>query len=84
MSDTPWTTAVSVVIPVRNEADHLPRCLTALARQTYPLARLTVLVVDGESSDGSAAIARAHAGPLTLSVLPNPARMTPAGLNVGV
>lgn len=76
---------VSVVLPVRDEAPFLPRCLEALAHQTYPRERFEVIVADGGSRDGSAAIAEAYAARgLPLRVLPNPAGTTPAGLNVGV
>lgn len=48
---------VSVVIPSRNRADMLVRCLEALARQTYP--RLEVIVIDDASTDDTqAALAR--------------------------
>jgi glycosyltransferase involved in cell wall biosynthesis len=53
--DTPPT--ISVVIPVRDDADGLRRCLRALAAQT--LAPLEIVVVDNGSSDDSAAVARA-------------------------
>jgi hopene-associated glycosyltransferase HpnB len=48
--------AVTVVIPARNEADMLPGCLPSLLSQDYP-GRLKVIVVDDDSSDGTAAIA---------------------------
>lgn len=46
---------VSVVIPVKDDAEHLRQCLTALARQT----RLPdeIIVVDNNSTDSSAAVA---------------------------
>jgi glycosyltransferase involved in cell wall biosynthesis len=76
---------VSVVLPVRDEAPHLPRCLAALAAQSYPRDRFEVIVADGGSTDGSAAIAQRYAAQgLPVRVLPNPAGSTPAGLNVGV
>lgn len=46
---------VSVVIPVRDDADLLRRCLEALERQSVPPAE--VIVVDNASSDSSAAVA---------------------------
>jgi hopene-associated glycosyltransferase HpnB len=48
--------AVTVVIPARNEADMLPGCLPSLLTQDYS-GRLRVIVVDDDSSDGTAAIA---------------------------
>ncbi|HEX7081671.1 MAG TPA: glycosyltransferase [Gammaproteobacteria bacterium] len=49
---------VTVLIPARNEAAVIERTLTALTRQG---PRLEVVVVDDESSDGTAAIARRFA-----------------------
>lgn len=76
---------VSVILAVRNEAAHLPRCLMALARQTYPSERLELLIVDGGSTDSSVAIARAFTRNwATASLLDNAARLTPAGFNTGI
>ena len=49
---------VSVVIPARNEEKNLPRCLAALARQTY--GDFELIVVDSASSDGTGRVARDH------------------------
>ncbi len=48
--------AVTAVIPARNEADMLPGCLPSLLCQDYA-GPLTVIVVDDDSSDGTAKIA---------------------------
>lgn len=40
------TPFVSVVIPVFDHAHQLPRCLTALAEQTYPRDRYEIVLVD--------------------------------------
>ncbi|HKD87765.1 MAG TPA: glycosyltransferase, partial [Streptosporangiaceae bacterium] len=48
--------AVTVVIPARNEADMLPGCLPSLLTQDYS-GRLRVIVVDDDSSDGTAKVA---------------------------
>lgn len=51
---------VSVVIPARNEAKTLDRCLTALQQQTYPDHLYEIIVVDDESSDDTRQIALQH------------------------
>lgn len=48
---------VSVIIPVRNDAERLQLCLAALAEQTYPRERYEVIVVDN-GDDGSLAALR--------------------------
>lgn len=58
---TPTTRAtdalsISVVIPVRDDAQYLERCLRALADQT--VKPVEVIVVDNGSSDGSGDVAR--------------------------
>jgi hopene-associated glycosyltransferase HpnB len=50
--------AVAVVIPARNEADMLPGCLPSLLSQDYS-GQLKVIVVDDDSSDGTAKVAAA-------------------------
>ncbi|MBI3984073.1 glycosyltransferase family 2 protein [Candidatus Microgenomates bacterium] len=47
---------ISIVIPVRNEAAYLPRCLAAIKRQSQSVAE--VIVVDNASTDDSVAIAK--------------------------
>jgi len=52
--------SLCVVIPARNEEKLLQRCLHALADQSDPVDE--IIVVDNDSSDGTAAAARSHAG----------------------
>lgn len=49
---------VSVVIPVKDDAEFLQECLTALARQTH--APDEIVVVDNGSTDSSAEVALTH------------------------
>jgi cellulose synthase/poly-beta-1,6-N-acetylglucosamine synthase-like glycosyltransferase len=51
---------VSVIIPARNEAATVGRCLRALIQQTYPPDRLEVILVDDHSSDGTLSVADAY------------------------
>lgn len=58
--DVPDDLTVSVLLPVRNEAEVVGRCLRAILAQEG-VARLEVLVLDDSSSDGTGDIARAVA-----------------------
>lgn len=51
-----WPSVVAVV-PARNEADVLPRSLASLAAQKYP-GEFSIVLVDDQSSDGTADVAR--------------------------
>lgn len=67
---------VTVVVPVRDEADRIEGCLRAVEAQEYP-GIIEILVVDGGSTDGTAALASTREG---VRVLPNPAGRQAAGL----
>ncbi len=62
------TVTVSVVIPVKDDAEVLDRCLGLLRRQTVP--PWEVVVVDNASSDASAAVARRHGARVVLEPSP--------------
>jgi len=49
---------ISVIIPVKDRAGELQRCLASLAGLDYPRDRLQVIVVDDGSSDDSPLVAR--------------------------
>jgi cellulose synthase/poly-beta-1,6-N-acetylglucosamine synthase-like glycosyltransferase len=50
------TIRVTVIIPARNEEQHIINCLTSLQEQTYPSTLFEVIVVDDHSSDKTAAL----------------------------
>ena len=71
----------TVVIPARNEEDFIGPCLDSVLEQDY--RNLEVLVVDGMSSDGTAArVADYAARDPRVRLLRNPLRIVPTGLNV--
>src|SRR5271156_2281449 len=72
-ADTPPSPApaVSVVIPARNEAHNIGRCLKSVLATTYP--NVEVIVVDDHSTDGTGDIAaRIASTDARLRVLNNP------------
>ncbi|MCE5268540.1 MAG: glycosyltransferase family 2 protein [Planctomycetaceae bacterium] len=76
---------ISVIMPVRNEAARIERTLCGLIDQDYERGRWEILVVDGESSDGTAAIAeRIAVQHPVIRVLANPRRLSSAARNIGV
>jgi succinoglycan biosynthesis protein ExoA len=77
---------VSVLIPARNEARDIGACLDAVLAQDQPRERLEVVVVDGGSSDDTAAIARQvlSAADVAHQVIDNPVGTTPSNLNAGL
>lgn len=77
---------VSVVVPVRNEAEHLPAVLDQLLAQDYPANRVEILVADGMSDDATPAIIRQYEQQWRGRVrgYANPARRSSAGRNVGL
>ena len=50
--------SVSVIVPVRNEEQHIERCVRQLLEQSYPVDKLEILIVDGMSEDRTSEIVR--------------------------
>lgn len=69
--DDPQLGDVTVLIPARNEAAVIGDTLAALDAQMTDATRtpLRVVLIDDQSDDGTAELARAHAGRVALTVL---------------
>jgi glycosyltransferase involved in cell wall biosynthesis len=77
---------VSVIVPCRNELDHIDTFCSAVLQQVLPANReLEIIVADGASSDGTAEhlAARAAVEP-RLHVVANPRRIVSTGLNLAL
>lgn len=62
----------SIIIPTRNRAAALRRCLQSLTVQTAPAGSFEVIVVDNGSTDETPAVATAFDGELQLRLLHEP------------
>ncbi len=69
----------SVIVPTRNRAALLRRCLQSLSVQTAPADSFEVIVVDNGSADDTAAVAQSFSGALQLHLL----HENEPGLHVG-
>jgi len=76
---------VSVVIPCRNEVDHIASCLSSIFDQDEILGGFEVIVADGMSDDGTQEILNQLTSVHDrLRVVDNPARITSTALNSGI
>lgn len=75
---------VDVVMPIRNEAEHLEAALASVRSQAYPGVMRIFLGV-GPSDDGTESLARTLAsGADDLVVVDNPSGRTPSALNAAI
>ena len=79
------TPIVSVVIAMRNEENHIARCLQSVINQDYPGEQVEILVVDGMSTDSSRSIVSGFAGRYpNVRLLDNEKKIAPAAFNLGI
>jgi len=76
---------VSVIIPMRNEAEWIDRCLGSVLQQDYPAELMEILVADGMSTDESPErLAHLAMRDGRVHVIPNPGLIVPTGLNLAI
>jgi glycosyltransferase involved in cell wall biosynthesis len=76
---------LSIVLPVRNEKEHLGAVLEQLRSQDYPHDRFEILVANGKSVDGTGEVVESFGKNTSISVrlIQNPKQLSSAGRNVG-
>ncbi len=77
---------ISVLVPIRNEEDHIAGCLRALVGQSYPAQRYEVIVLDGMSDDQTRRIVQdfCEYHPHLIQMVDNPQKIVPVALNIGL
>ena len=82
-ADAAWPD-VDVVMPIRNEADHLAEAVATVRSQDYP-GRLRIFLGVGPSDDGTERVAaELSATGDDVVVVANPSGLTPSALNVAI
>lgn len=74
---------VSVLVPIRNEAAYIDRCLQAVVNQDYPKHLIEIFVSDGMSDDGTREIvAKWSLKDSRVRLFDNPRMFVSFGLNI--
>jgi succinoglycan biosynthesis protein ExoA len=77
---------VSVVMPVRNEADFIERSLNAVLAQTFPHERMEIVIADGLSTDDTRKLIEQLklTTDIPIKIVDNPKGIAPTGLNAAI
>ncbi len=74
---------VSILIPIRNEAAFIKRCLVAVLSQDYPAKHIEILIADGMSDDGTRDKLKTHQiNGSRVKVFDNMGKFVASGLNM--
>jgi succinoglycan biosynthesis protein ExoA len=80
-------TFVSIIVPCYNEETTIGLLLSAIAKQTYPISSIEVIIADGLSSDRTRSVIagyRQENPNLQVAIIDNPKRTIPAALNTAI
>lgn len=76
---------ISIVIPCRNEERHIEECIISLQKQAFPMDRCEILVVDGQSEDGTLEILSILKKKfVNIRIINNKYTYTPYAFNLGI
>ena len=76
---------VTIIMPIRNEADFIERAIRSVLNNDYPAEQMEILVVDGMSNDGTREIVvRLSQEDNRVIMLDNPKRIAPVAMNIGL
>jgi succinoglycan biosynthesis protein ExoA len=76
---------ITIILPIRNEARYIARCLDAVGTQSYPSEKIEIIIVDGMSDDGTREIVTEFIiSNGRARLLDNPERIVPTALNRGI
>ena len=76
---------ITIILPIRNEAVYIERCLNAILSQNYP-GQIEILIVDGMSTDDTRQRIEQviQDSSLSIRLLDNHGRIVPIGMNIAL
>ena len=77
---------ITLILPIRNEAAYVERCINAVFSQEYP-GEIEILVVDGISKDDTREIVQRlidQNPKFNIRLLDNPGKIVPTGMNIAL
>lgn len=76
---------ISIILPIRNEKNHIQYCLDAILAQDYPQDQIEILIADGLSDDGTREIVATNQGDHpNIRLINNPGKIVPTGINLAL
>ncbi|MEG0370973.1 MAG: glycosyltransferase family 2 protein [Clostridium sp.] len=76
---------VSIVIPCRNEEDYIEKCVDSMAKQSYGIDNIEVLVCDGMSTDKTQEIINEYSKKIpNVKLVINEKKVAPVAMNLGI
>lgn len=78
---------VSIIMPIRNEDEHIECSLDSVLAQDYPAEQVEVILVDGMSDDETRSIIRTISSrnpTRRIKILDNPKQIVPVAFNLGL
>ncbi|MEG1416490.1 MAG: glycosyltransferase family 2 protein [Clostridium sp.] len=76
---------VSIVIPCRNEENYIEKCIDSMAKQSYGIENIEVLVCDGMSTDRTQEIVNNYSkNEPNIKLVINEKMVAPSAMNLGI
>lgn len=76
---------ISVVVPCRNEAAYISKCLDSVISNDYPKDKMEIMVIDGMSEDGTRGIIKEYENKYPyISSFDNHKKILAAAWNIGI
>lgn len=76
---------VSIIMPIRNEADYIGRAIQSILDNDYPNDKLEIIVADGCSTDGTQnVVQKISKQDIRVCLINNPGKIVPTAMNIGI